>query len=111
MMVSALSWTLPPGDTNDGVPDPVLRSALFGAVVREVCLGGLAGLDGHFLGLGAVLLVPALHRVLAGGHVLDLEGAVLGDRLETALGHAGVPAHPGMNVALPLDHALLLGDV
>src|SRR5439155_4477740 len=42
-----------------------LRAALFGAVVLEDHLGVLALLDGHFLGLGAVLLVPGLERVFA----------------------------------------------
>src|SRR6266446_5699797 len=48
-----------------------LRPSLFRAVVLEVDLRGLAGLDGHFLRLGAVLLVPAFARVLPRGPIVD----------------------------------------
>src|SRR5690242_3400532 len=83
-----------------------LRSALLRPVVGELHLGRLAGLDGDFLRLGAVLLVPALDGVLARRHVVDLEAAVrAGDRLQRVLRHADVPAHPGMDVALPLHQA------
>src|SRR3954449_5472710 len=78
-----------------------LAGALLRAVVLEVHLGGLAVLDGDFLGLGAVLLVPGLERVLAGRNVGDLERAVsAGNRLVRVLGNADVPAHPWMHVAL-----------
>src|SRR5438876_4015298 len=91
---------------------PGLAGGLFGAVVLEGGLGGLAGLDGDFLGLGAVLLVPGFDRVFARGHVVDLERPVCaGHRLQAVLGNADVPAHPGMHVALPPHHAFFLGDV
>src|SRR5207249_3795080 len=91
---------------------PGFLAALLAAVVLEVDLGRLARLDRDVGRLAAVLLVPGLDRVLAGGHVADGEAARLAAAgLQRVLGDAGVPAHPRVHVALPLDDALLGGRV
>src|SRR5919201_3188013 len=101
-----------PENGSAAVSRPVLAGALLSPVVLECHLGGLAGFDGHFLRLRAVLLVPRLERVLARGHIVDLERTVgAAHRLQAVLGDADVAAHPGMHVALPPHHSLFLRGV